>query len=332
MSFSIDRLSLRYALRLAITCTIVVAIYQIFQLHNGYWAAFSVLGCIFPTSGQSFRRIKQRIAGTFFGMILGIFVAIAAGNHWLYLDILIPLFVFFTVYLKAFNYVFYALFNTIISVALVCLIAPGNWHIALTRMQMTLLGCALALLASYLILPSRASDTLSERIREVRKALRNYYQSIIRDSVDPASKAILFEGLQRARVGLKEASDEAWWFHFDIEPALNEYQALDQVYQELLLLELGFPKDIENQQLNEIKLHLQHILTDIDALFDGDTRNAGILPALKVLSEKNAVLRAAGARDLSIPAATFREHIRLAETLNRLTCLSALLLDDKHPR
>lgn len=328
MSFSIDRLSWHYTLRLSITCTLIIAIYQIFQLHNGYWAAFSILGCIFPTSGQSFRRIKQRIGGTFVGMILGILVAYVAGPHWLYLDILIPLIVFLTVYLKAFNYTFYALFNTIISVVLVCLIAPGNWQIALTRMEMTLLGCLLALLATYWIFPNRMSDFLPKKMQQIRQMLKHYYYNMLEHPDNIHSRISLFENLEQAKLNLQEISHEHWWRNCNLASQNLQYQRLEHIYHTLFLLELELPRKINHPELQGIAEQLKFLLAKVGTLFDNSdcSVSQNVSQQLQLLSTQLSSLRMAAAKDLSIPLATFQEHIQLTEALKQLSILSTLLV------
>lgn len=326
MILNIDRLSLHYAIRLAITCTLVVAIYQLFHLHNGYWAAFSVLGCMFPTSGQSFHRIKQRIKGTFLGMLLGIIVAYSAGYHWLYLDLFIPIFVFLTVYLKAFNYTFYALFNTIISVALVCLIVPGDWQIALTRMEMTLLGCAIALLATYWILPRRSSDTLAQEIQQTHQALKNYYLAIVQNSTDSTSRSAIFEKLQKTKANLQEINHETWWRGGNQQQHSVQLKKLESIYQILLLLELEFPKAIIHPELKSIEMRLKNLLFEITSLFDLGLNSQKIVETIQTLLNEITTLRTIGAQDTSIPIATFSEHIQLTETLESLNALIPQLM------
>ncbi len=328
MNFSIDRLYLHYTLRLSITCTLAVVIYQVFQLHNGYWAAFSILGCIFPTSGQSFRRIKQRIGGTFVGMILGILVAHVAGAHWLYLDILIPLIVFLTVYLKAFNYTFYALFNTIISVALVCLIVPGNWQIALTRMEMTLLGCLLALLATYWIFPNRTSDSLPKKMQQIRQMLKHYYYNMLEHPSNIHSRISLFESLEQAKLNLQEISHEHWWRNCNLASQDFQYKKLERIYHTLFLLELELPRKINHPELQGIAEELKFLLVKIGTLFDNNDHSISknVAQQLQLLSAQLSSLRMTAAKDPSVPLATFQEHIQLTETLKQLSILSTLLV------
>jgi hypothetical protein len=75
-------------------------------------------------------------------------------------------------------------------------------------------------------------------------------------------------------------------FHLDIAPVRIECQALNRIYQEWLLLEPGFFKDIKDRALSEIGARFPYRLADIDSLFDGNARNAEILQALIILSEK----------------------------------------------
>ena len=60
MNFLLDQLKnnvtldsnyFRYALRLLISCSLTVFLYQYLHLNNGYWAAFSVIACVWANPG-----------------------------------------------------------------------------------------------------------------------------------------------------------------------------------------------------------------------------------------------------------------------------------------
>lgn len=163
--FTLESNYLRYAWRLVISCTFTVFLYQFFHLPNGYWAAFSVVACVFPTQGQSLKRAVQRILGTFLGMWFGIVVAHSFGHHLIFLDIFLPVFIFLTFYLRAFTYSLYVLFITVLTVIFTCLVVPGDWQIGVLRLKMTILGTLIALLATIYIFPSRASSQLPQQLR-----------------------------------------------------------------------------------------------------------------------------------------------------------------------
>jgi uncharacterized membrane protein YccC len=143
-NLSLDSNFFRYALRLVISCSLTVFLYQFLHLKNGYWAAFSVIACVWPTQGQSLRRAFQRILGTFLGVSLGIIVAHSVGHHLIFVDIFLLVFIFLAFYLRAYSYSLYVLFITVLTVLFICLIIPGDWQVAVIRLEMTLLGTIIA--------------------------------------------------------------------------------------------------------------------------------------------------------------------------------------------
>jgi uncharacterized membrane protein YccC len=330
---TLDRTYFRYALRLALGCFVVVFIYELLHLKNGYWAAFSVLGCVFPTVGQAMKRSKQRIIGTFVGMILGIVIATVFGRHWLYLDIVIPICVFLTVYLKAFSYSFYALFNTIISVLLICLLSPGDWQVACVRMEMTAWGVLMAILVTYLILPTRASDELPALLHNTQECLQKYYDAVQQSFLAPRGMVLqniqlqVFDQLQKTMAVLQESRHESWpkkSRHDD--PYQKQYEMLQNLYQSVLLLEASLPDRLTEPPLQTIAAQLKIIMAELTNVFYSNPQE--IEPLLQRLNDNLQaiqVLRVEAVRDPSIPMATFREHIQLMDMVEQLLLLLKIL-------
>lgn len=324
---TLDRIYFRYALRLAVGCFVVVLIYELLHLKNGYWAAFSVLGCVFPTMGLAMKRAKQRIIGTFVGMLLGIIIATAFGNHWFYLDFLIPICVFLTVYLKAFSYSFYALFNTVISVLLVCLLVPSDWQVACVRMEMTAWGVVVAILVTYFVLPIRASDEIPTLLSHAGDRLRDYYEAIQKSFLDP-QRAVLhtvqlqaFDQLQKAMAVLQESVHESWnkSKHKHHSRYGSQYDVLQKTYQTLLLVETDISGEINHPALQPIATELKNLMTRLTNLFKPNALDIELLlMQLNQLLQSIQVLRVEGARDSMIPMATFREHIQLTMLIEQL--------------
>ena len=190
----------RYALRLLISCSLTVFLYQYLHLSNGYWAAFSVIACVWPTQGQSLKRAVQRILGTFLGMWLGILAAHSIGHHLIFIDIFLPIFIFLAFYLRVYSYSLYVLFMTILTVLFICLIIPGDWQIAVTRLEMTLLGTVIALLATIFILPSRASSLLPQQLETIKRDIQQYYQAICQSYGQKLTSALQTVDYKRLKI------------------------------------------------------------------------------------------------------------------------------------
>jgi uncharacterized membrane protein YccC len=344
-NFTLDSNYLRYAIRLALSCTLTVALYELLHLKNGYWAAFSVIACVWPTMGQSLQRSRHRFLGTLIGVSLGVLIAHSFGSNLIYIDVLLPVFIFLTFYLRAYSYVFYVLFTTVVAVLFICLMVPGDWQVGIIRLEMTLVGILIALIATYAILPSRASNILTQQLDTAKQSIQQFYIAICQSFLngpDPTSprqdhvpqlhgvnsdlaaiQLQTFQNLQLALATVKEHHMEYWRAHYQPNIRSRLYQALETVYQTLLVLEIHLPVKITQPGLQFLIKPLDDILHAIPALFN-DADPGQILKLntqLNTLLTQVRQLRKTATADLSIPSATLYEHIQLnifIETLQRL--------------
>lgn len=309
----------RYAIRLVISCSLTVFLYEFLHLKNGYWAAFSVIACVWPTQGQSLQRASQRVLGTFLGMGVGIVVAHSFGRNLILVDILLPIFIFLTFYLRAYTYSLYVLFTTVLTVLFICLIIPGDWQVAIVRLAMTLLGTMIALLATIFILPSRASSLLPLHLETVQQDIEQYYAAICQSYGKPPTSALrarqlrAFKNLQVALNMVQEATFE----YTDLSKQYHEqsqlYQSLETLYQNLLTLEIHVPEKITQGNLQPLSQSLANLLYKATPLFSHSNTETW----MELNDQLAAILteirrqRSAAAVDLRIQTATFYEHIQL---------------------
>jgi uncharacterized membrane protein YccC len=339
-NFNIHSNYLRYAIRLALSCGFTVALYEFLQLQSGYWIAFSVIACTQPTLGQSLQRSKNRVIGTLIGVWLGILIAHSFGSNPIYIDILLPIFIFLTFYLRAYSYVFFVLFTTIVTVLFICLIVPGDWQVGIIRLEMTLVGIIIALVATYLILPSRASNVLEQQLTEVKQSFQHFYTTICQkfsQHLEPSSMLLkpatdndlqtahwqTFQNLQLMLTTIQESHMEYWNARRWSADKSQLHQKFETIYQTLMILEIHLPTQITQPQLQFLIKPLDEILqeiTDLFAHFDLDEM-LKLNRHLTALLVKLRQLRAQATADLSIPTATLYEHIQLnifIETLQKL--------------
>lgn len=332
-NFTLNSNYMRYALRLMISCSFTVFLYNSFQ--NGYWAAFSVIASVFPTVGLSLQRAKQRVAGTFVGMWAGILIAHFFGTNPLYINILLPIFIFLTFYLRAYSYSFYVFFTTIVTVLFICLLIPGAWQEAIVRLGMTLIGTFIAVLATLFIFPSKASRELLKQFNFVRQSLKHYFTAICqnfglpqKDTLQPIQLQV-FKNLQMALKTVKESRLEPWYFPDKFQEHSNLYHKLEGIYQKLLILETHLPAQIQDKNLMFISKPLSDILEGIVPLFNhfDSEKMTAINQQLSKLLRRVRQQRLDAANDLSIQSVTFYEHIQ--ETIFMET-LQHLLIDLKN--
>ena len=328
MNFLLDQLKnnvtldsnyFRYALRLLISCSLTVFLYQYLHLNNGYWAAFSVIACVWPTQGQSLKRAVQRILGTFLGMGLGIVAAHSIGRHLIVIDIFLPIFIFLAFYLRAYSYSLYVLFITVLTVLFICLIIPGDWQVAVIRLEMTLLGTIIALLTTIFILPSRASSLLPQQLDTIKQDIQQYYQAICQSYGQKLTFTLrdrrlqAFKNLQAALATIQEAVFEYGKLSEGYQVQSQFFQSLEALYQNLFALEIHTPEKIKNEGLQSISGSLKNQLDSAALLLTSFDINqwSQLDNHLTQLLVEVRNQRANAAKNLSIPTATFYEHIQL---------------------
>lgn len=318
-NFTLDSDYLRYAIRLALSCSCIIFMYKTYHLPNGYWAVYSIIACVWPTAGKSLQRTKQRILGTFVGMWFGILFAHFFGNNLFFLDIFLPIVVFLTFYFKIYNYTLYVMFVTVLAVLFMCLLIPGDWQVAIIRLVMTLLGTGIAVFATLYILPSNASMKFSQQHAVTKEALQNFYIKIchlyLRQS-SPVFKTLRMKThakLQDIFSNVQEYRYEQGYKITQYQDQLQMYQNLEDIYRNLLTLEVQLPTRINNVELRAAIQPLDTIQLAISPLFLQSNVQETIVLQQRLTAILTIILqsRTAVSKDPLIQSATFYEHIQL---------------------
>lgn len=326
---------LRYAVRLSSACLLIVTLYSLLALPNGYWAAFSVIACVWPTQGISLQRIRQRLIGTFLGMWLGILIAHFFLSNGYVIDALLPVFIFLMFYLKAYDYSFFVFFTTVVTMLFVCLLLPGDWQMAIVRLEMTVLGVFIAFLSTLFILPVQSSRQLPRRLKTVVTSLKTYF-SLLCDYYHgqeshnlPAIQTQTFNYLQRALDSLYESRFEFGPGRKD--PAYKKAsKRIALMYEKMLYLDIHTPKQFDCQDLSRIYAPLGEVMHAMIALFDrADT--AVIFQLNTRLADLQATIKLRRTRvslDPTQKAAIFHDYMQFSLFIE---ILQSLLVDlDSH--
>ena len=157
LSAAIGRLTgksaLLFAVRLMACVGVAGVITEVLPLSRSYWVILTIVIVLKPDLGSVFVRAVQRGIGTVLGAVLGAAIlAVVPYGPWLLLPFavlaaLLP-------YGRTRNYGLFAVFLTPLVVLLIDLLTPVGWHLALTRLVDTLLGCGVVLLVGYAPWPS----------------------------------------------------------------------------------------------------------------------------------------------------------------------------------
>jgi uncharacterized membrane protein YccC len=173
----VGRLGLIFTARL-MACMLVAAIVsEILPLQRSYWVPLTVAIVLKPDYGSVFARALQRGIGTVLGAVLGAIVLTLVHGTWL----LIPFAVLAALlpYGRSRNYGLMAVFLTPLVVVLIDLLDPTGWHLALDRLQDTLIGCLIVVVIGfvpwwsswYAHLPGQFATTAAKVSRYLETAL-----------------------------------------------------------------------------------------------------------------------------------------------------------------
>jgi uncharacterized membrane protein YccC len=200
-------LTLRHALRVAITVAVAVALTRVLPLGRGYWLTLTALIVLQPLSGATMVRVSQRVLGTVVGSAITALVVYLL--HWPPAIVLVVVaLIVVCVSLLPVNYLLYSVALTPIFVLLAELSA-GDWHLAGLRVENTLIGGALALLASWLLWPSSERQRYPELQRAAVIACRDHVREVARLWIDRSEEAARVLATARRQAALATANAES---------------------------------------------------------------------------------------------------------------------------
>ncbi len=197
-NLTLDSAMFRHALRLGVMVAVAVMIYTVFHFREGYWITLTVVVILKPYSGVTFQRGLQRVLGTVVGGIIAVILAAMIHSPLIIALLLFPLTVA-TLAIQSINYGLFAFFLTPQVILMDNVLHPGNWLLAVDRIENTAIGCALALVGGYLLWPNREHQRLPEQFATTIDANRVYFQVVMAEYLGHAPGEIR-KALHKARV------------------------------------------------------------------------------------------------------------------------------------
>ncbi|MFF0220194.1 FUSC family protein [Streptomyces vinaceus] len=206
-AMTLGSLTYRHALRVTAVCAFVFTLVRVAGLPHGEWATLAVLRVLRPQYGATFERAGQRIVGNLVGGTAAALL-ISGVEDPEYLAILLFAVISAGFALRPVNYAFWVVFGTPLVLLIGDVAEPGDWHAAVERICMTLLGSAAALLGGYLLWPTWDHERLTDRTAEAIRATAAHLDSTLKRMaaapLAPASPAA-----DRARRRAEDALAEA---------------------------------------------------------------------------------------------------------------------------
>ncbi|HKV18429.1 MAG TPA: FUSC family protein [Mycobacterium sp.] len=180
----LDSTTFRHALRTAAITSVLFAAVTLAHLDHGEWAALAALRVLRPQYRATTQRAWQRVIGNVVG---GTCAAVAIA--WIQNPTVLAGLVFVVVAvgfaLRPVNYAFWVIFGTPLILLIGDLADPGDWHAAVGRIAMTILGTATAVIGYVLFLPDWDRGRLAGQLARATSATADYVDAVVTHVADP---------------------------------------------------------------------------------------------------------------------------------------------------
>ncbi len=155
---------MRHATRLSVTAAVATLIYLLTGIPEGAWIILTVVVLMKPDLGATLDRLAQRLTGTIIGVVVGGVLIVVLSPYPVLMMLVGAVLLFWMVALVRLNYLFWVLPLTPFVLLTLALVEPGDWELGWWRLLNTLIGAGLAIAATYLLWPSKASTGYSRAL------------------------------------------------------------------------------------------------------------------------------------------------------------------------
>lgn len=170
---------LRHAARVGAATTAAFLIVGALRVPFGYWATMATLLILQPSIGTTWPRAIERAVGSIVGALLAALIGMLIDSPLGISIVVFPL-ICATMALRQVSYSLYALFLTPAFVLVADFAEPANeFFYAACRLGNNVLGCLIALLATFYFWPTREQDDSSKRLAEAAAANLAYLRAAL---------------------------------------------------------------------------------------------------------------------------------------------------------
>jgi len=178
-NFSFDSFAFRHSLRVSIACLAGFLVANLISYgHHSYWILLTIAFILKPAYSLTKERNVQRIVGTFIGGILGVIILLATPNKTIHFIFLV-LFMIGTYSFIRIKYLVSVICITPYILILFSFLGVQFKVLAEERLLDTVIGCIIALSASYFLFPSWEAGQLRKDMQGIVRANSIYLQKII---------------------------------------------------------------------------------------------------------------------------------------------------------
>ncbi|MFB7515522.1 FUSC family protein [Streptomyces sp. NPDC056144] len=167
--------SWRYGLRLALCIGLAQAFVSLIPVPRSYWVALTVTFVLKPDFGSVFSRAVLRALGTAAGLVLAALVLAEVPRGWWDVPVMAVLAALVPAFLAK-GYAFQTAAITPVILLLSDMLNHQGFDLVLPRLYDSLIGCAIALVAGYLLWPeswhTRIGDRLADAVADTAAYVR----------------------------------------------------------------------------------------------------------------------------------------------------------------
>ena len=225
-NLSLESSVFRHAIRVCLACLIGFSISRIFAYgQHSYWILLTIAFILKPAFSLAKQRNIERIIGTLAGGAAGILILYFVSDKTV-LFFLMVLFMIGTYSFMRINYLAMVVCTTPYILILFSFFGALFRDVARERVIDTLIGCAIAFLASYLLFPKWESGQLRTFMKDLLKANAAYLHTIL-DALSGKKLIMLEYKLARKEVYLSSANLSAAFQRMLSEPKNKQNAAKD---------------------------------------------------------------------------------------------------------
>ncbi len=230
--------SFRHAVRVCASCCIGFLLTKLFTYgEHSYWILLTIVFILKPAFSLTRQRNVQRILGTVAGAVIGVVILYFVPNTTALFIIMVMLMVGTYSFMRI-NYLLMVICTTPYIFILFTFLGVPFQQVAKERILDTLIGCAIAFLASYILFPKWEREDLKTYMQAMLKANAAYLQKII-EALSGKAVSMLDYKIARRDVYLHSANLSALFQRMLSEPK-SKQQSKTKVQQFVVLNHILF--------------------------------------------------------------------------------------------
>jgi len=228
----------RHAWRVCLACSFGFIMAKILAYgHHSYWIIMTIAFMLKPAFSLTKQRNVERVLGTLIGGLIGVAILIFIPNKTVHFAFMV-LFMVGTYSFSRIKYLIAVICTTPFVLILFSLLGAGYKDVVQERILDTVIGCAIAFLASYLLFPRWESEQLKNYMRDLLKANVSYMKKIV-EALSGHNISMLEYKLARKDVYLNSANLSAAFQRMLSEPK-SKQGSKTQIHQFVVLNHILF--------------------------------------------------------------------------------------------